>query len=183
MIYFVRHGETDWNLSKIIQGKQDICLNDKGREQARIIKKELDDEPIDLIIASPLKRAKETAEIINETRNLPIIYDERLEERCFGEYEGKKLEVVDTTDFWNYYKDATYEGAENIQEFFDRVYSFLDEILEKYEDKNVLIVSHGGVNIPVCCYFNNFIPEGTLIRKDLLLANCQVKTFTKKNTI
>ena len=180
MIYLIRHGQTDWNLSKVIQGKQDISLNDKGREQAREIKKELDNKEIDLIIASPLIRAKETAEIINKDRNLPIIYDERIEERCFGEYEGKEIKVVDTSNFWNFYKDETFPGAESIQEFFDRVYSFLDELLEKYYDKNVLVVSHGGVSIPIRCYFDNFIPEGCLIRKDLLLDNCQVRTYVKK---
>lgn len=180
MIYIVRHGQTDWNVLKKIQGKMDISLNNKGREQANIIKLELAKEPIDIIISSPLERARETAEIINKDRNLPIIYDSRIEERCFGIFEGKDLKYVATSDFWDYKKNEIYEGAESIQQFFERVYSFLDEIFEKYPDKNILLVSHGGVSIPVHCYFDDYIPEGSLIRKELLLDNCQVKKFIKK---
>ena len=83
-IYVTRHGQTEWNVLKKVQGKADISLNEKGIEQAIQTKKELDNEKIDLIICSPLKRAKETAQIINENRNIPIIFDDRISERDFG---------------------------------------------------------------------------------------------------
>ena len=181
MIYIVRHGQTEWNVLKKIQGNRDISLNDKGREQARIIKQELENEPIDFIISSPLLRAKETAEIINKDLNLPIMFDKRIEERNFGILEGKDLEYLDSTNVWDYYLNEEYEGLETIQDLFKRVYSFLDEILEKYPDKNILLVSHGGVSIPVYCYFDNNIPSGSLVKKGIILGNCEVMKYKKTN--
>ena len=180
MIYIVRHGQTDWNVLHKIQGKMDICLNDKGREQAEIIKEELNNTPIDFIICSPLSRAKETAEIINRERNLPIIYDDRVQERNFGEFEGKYVSDVEGHHFWDYYLNEEFREAERIQDFFKRVYSFYDDIISKYPDKNILVVSHGGVGIPTYCYFNNFIPEGSLIKAGILLGNCEVMGYEKK---
>lgn len=65
--YVVRHGQTDWNAEGRIQGKTDIELNETGIEQARQLKELIKDYNIDLIISSPLKRTRKTAEIINET--------------------------------------------------------------------------------------------------------------------
>ena len=183
MIYLVRHGETEWNKLKKIQGKQDISLNDTGREQAYITKQELEDIPIDLIIASPLKRAKETAEIINQGRNIPMILDERVKERDFGEFEGKDISYVDSSNAWDYYANGRHNNMENIQDFFKRIYDFLDDITVRYKDMSVLIVSHGGVSIPAYCYFNDYIPKGSLIKAGIILGNCEVICFGKEEVI
>ena len=76
-----------------------------------------------------------------------------------------------------------FESAENIQVFFKRVYDFLEDITKKYEDKNVLLVAHGGISIPVACFFNGNIPEGSLVDAGLVLGNCQVAFYSvdKKN--
>jgi len=58
--------------------------------------------------------------------------------------------------------------------FFERIYNFLDDIIKNYSDKNVLIVTHGGVSIPIACYFNKNIPTGSLVEAGLVLGNCQV---------
>ncbi len=89
-LYVIRHGQTEWNVMKKMQGSIDIPLNKKGIKQAYITKKNLDHISIDVIFCSPLKRAKQTAEIINKGRNLEIIYDERLKERNYGEFEGEQ---------------------------------------------------------------------------------------------
>ena len=177
MIYIVRHGQTEWNVLGKVQGKQDISLNEKGREQALLTKKDLDNKKIDLIIVSPLKRAYETAEIINKDRDLPMIIDERIKERDFGEFEGHIFKEIDKRPFWDYYINEQYESAECIQDFFKRVYDFLDDIIEKYKDKNVLLVTHGGVSLPVHCYFSKMVPEGSLLDANIMLDNCQVKEF------
>lgn len=181
-IYLTRHGQTDWNVAHKPQGKADIELNQVGEEQAKVVKEQLQDEKIDLIICSPLKRAKKTAEIINSEKQIPIIYDERISERDFGEFQGKTLEKmkskVQFQGFWNYEDNVHYEKAENIQDFFNRVYVFLEEIQEKYKDKNILIVTHGGVSIPVTCYFNGIPKEKSLI--NLGIKNCEVKKFEIK---
>ena len=172
-----RHGQTDWNVQKKVMGRCDEPLNEKGLEQAEETRKKLLDENIDLIICSPLKRAKQTAEVINKDRNIKIIYDDRLIERDFGEFEGMETKDFDFHGYWNYYKNDYYESAENIQEFFKRVYSFLDDIINKYKDKNILVVAHGGISIPIRCYFNQNIPEGSLVDAGLVLENCQVASY------
>lgn len=104
-IYVTRHGETDWNKKLIseMEGKQlngllatdddNIELNEKGIEQAKEIKERIKNKKIDLIICSPLIRAKQTARIVNENRNIPIIYDKKISVRKFGEFKGKKANI------------------------------------------------------------------------------------------
>ena len=102
--YVIRHGQTDWNLENKVQGKADVSLNTKGVEQAEKTKEKLENEKIDLIICSTLARAKETAQMINKDRNIPIIYDDEISERDFGEFEGSKQDDFDFEGFWSYYK-------------------------------------------------------------------------------
>lgn len=177
-ILFIRHGQTDWNVQKKVQGKADIELNENGIEQAKSTSEKLKNEKIDIIISSPLKRAKKTAEIINQTLKCPIIYEDGIAERDFGEFEGKKRIDFDFEGFWSYKKNLKYDRAENIRDFFDRIYTTLDEIVEKYEGKNILIVSHGGVSIPIRCYFNGIPDQETLISPSGL-HNCEVIKFNK----
>ena len=177
-IYLTRHGQTDWNLAHKLQGRVDIALNKTGEEQAQIAKEKLKDAKIDLIICSPLKRAKKTAEIINTDRKIPIIYDERIAERDCGEFEGKTVQEMKSTEFWNYEKNIQYEKAEDMQSFFNRVYGFLNETKEKYQDKNILLVTHGGVTRAISGYFNGANEEGIL--EDLKLNNCEIRTFETK---
>ena len=177
-ILLIRHGQTEWNVLGKVQGRADIELNENGMKQAEETEKVLENEAIDLIICSPLKRAKQTAEIINKNRNIPIIYDENIVEREFGEFEGMKKEEFDFKRYWSYKQDYQYEKAENIREFFERVYKFLNRLKKEYSDKSILIVTHGGISIPVNCYFNG-IPEDDNLLK-LALKNCQVAKYEYK---
>lgn len=180
MIYLTRHGQTDWNVQKKVMGRCDEPLNETGLKQAEETRDNLMNAKIDIILCSPLQRAKQTAEIINDVRNIPIIYDDRLIERDFGEFEGMQTKDFDFDGYWDYYKNEKYNQAENIQNFFERIYNFLNDIIEKYQDMNVLIVAHGGVSIPVDCYFNQVIPKGSLVEAGLVLGNCQVASYDKK---
>ena len=153
-IYFVRHGQTDWNLQKKLQGLADIPLNDTGKKQAKDLQSQLADKEIDLIITSPLQRAVETANIINEKNNLPIMKAEGLHERDFGEFEGL-IKGEWYRDFWNWNKNLRYEKAENVQDFSKRINDELDNIITKYKGKNILIVAHGGVGIPTAIKFGS----------------------------
>ena len=108
-IYITRHGQTNWNVLKKVMGRCDEPLNDKGKEQANTTKNKLDDKKIDLIICSPLLRAKETAEIINKSKKLPIIYEKNLIQRDFGELEGLQTKEFDFDGFWNYYKNQNLQ--------------------------------------------------------------------------
>lgn len=174
-VLITRHGQTEWNVLKKIQGKVDIELNETGIDQARITADSLINEEIDLIISSPLKRALQTAQIINENKNVPIIIDDRISERNFGEYEGVETTSFDFNSLWNYKNDIKYGSAESMKELFDRVYEFLDELKIKYKDKKVLLVTHGGISIPMQCYFNG-IPD-TECLFPLCIRNCEVIKF------
>lgn len=182
MIYITRHGQTNWNALKKVMGKCDEPLNEKGIEQANITKNSLANVNIDFIICSPLLRARQTAQIINGILNTKIIYDERISERDFGEFEGMETKDFDFYGYWDYYKNEKYEKAENIQDFFQRIYVFLDDITQKYENINILLVTHGGVSIPVECYFNQDIPKGSLVEAGLVLNNCEIKSYALRKT-
>lgn len=173
-ILLTRHGQTEWNLLKKVQGKADIELNDKGIQQAEITRDSLKEERIDLILCSPLKRAIQTAEIINQGRNIRMIIDER----DFGEFEGMSNTNFDFNAFWSYKQNLKYDKAENIKDFFRRVYNFLDNIKNEYAGKRILIVAHGGISIPVKCYFEGIPNAETLL--PLCLENCEVAKYSYK---
>ena len=171
MIYFVRHGETDYNLEGIVQGQLDIPLNENGIHQANEIKNKLKDLDIDIIFSSPLLRAKQTAEIINENLNVKIKYDERLKEFFAGNMQGTKIKDWSEEDKENFKIYPENYGAESNIDFYNRCVNVFKEI-SKY--KNVLIVSHGGVYRNLYRYVNNlkditcFVP---------LPENCSISEF------
>lgn len=144
-IYFVRHGQTDYNLKKIAQGRLDVPLNATGISQAEEMAKSLKNTKIDVIYVSPLLRAKKTAEIINKFHNVKLIQDERINEFNIGTMSGNisladwqesgRLELVDNNKKY---------GAESWQELYDRVVNLYQE-LEQSEVENILIVAHSGV--------------------------------------
>ena len=175
-ILLTRHGQTEWNVLKKVQGKADIELNEKGIQQAEETREILKNEKIDLILCSPLKRAIQTAEIINRERNIEMIIDERISERDFGEFEGMINTEFDFNTFWSYKQNLKYNKAENIRDFFKRIYSFLDSVKNEYAGKRILIVSHGGVSIPVKCYFDGVPDLETLL--PLSLKNCEVAKYS-----
>lgn len=152
-IYLIRHGETDQNKCKCLQGRSDIELNEYGRELARKTAEGLKDIPFDIIFTSPLKRARETAEIIRGKREIPIALEERIQEISFGEYEGlcygKENYSIPDKDFMNFFnKPQDYKtppGGESLEEVITRTGEFLQEILQKeaYKDKNILLSTHG----------------------------------------
>ena len=174
-LLITRHGQTDWNLERKVQGKSDIELNPKGIEQAEEVAKKLANEPIDLIICSPLVRAKQTAEIINRNRKIPIIYDNSISERAYGEFEGKSPDDFNFHQFWNYNCNEEYQFAENIKDFFKRVYEFLDKQANEQLEKNVLLVAHGGISIAINCYFNGIPANGEVLRMGL--HNCEYAKY------
>lgn len=158
-IYVVRHGQTEWNVLRKMQGSADIPLNENGINQAKQTKQNLKNTKFDIIFCSPLIRAKQTAEIINEEKNLKIIYDERLRERNYGEFEGTSKSSFNYNEFWAYNNNIKYNKAENVQDFFNRIYNFLDDIKSSYSNKNILIVCHAGVVKAIECYANGMMKD------------------------
>lgn len=139
-IYLVRHGETNWNVQGIIQGQTDVPLNDIGKHQALQCGEYLSKKDFDMIISSPLKRAKESAEIINGILNLPIIYNENLKERYFGIAEGNSK-----NNLIKRYPNQVYPGQESRLALNKRVMMELNKIIENHPNKRIIIVAHGAV--------------------------------------
>lgn len=194
-IYLFRHGETDWNRDRRLQGQSDIPLNDAGRELAMKTAEALKEVTFDAVFSSPLCRAYETAEII-AGKDAEIILDERLKEIDFGECEGQRFDEAkrDKTHLlYNCFcRPERYippAGAETFQAAMDRAKEFLEKRILPLEEqtlpcggrvRNVLIVAHGAFNRalvnPIAGYpIEDFWHIG--------LANCAATTLTLKNGV
>lgn len=139
-ICIVRHGQTDWNKERRLQGRTDIDLNETGERQAADARDYLYNEEWDVMITSPLKRAIRTAEIINERLQLPFLEMEEFAERYFGEAEGLLIE-----ESRRKYPNGGSPGQESKEEVVDRAISGVKEIQRRFPDKNVLLVAHGAL--------------------------------------
>lgn len=162
MLYIMRHGKTDWNAVHRLQGGEDIPLNDEGRKMAAEAREKYKDLSFDICFCSPLQRARETAEIFLAGRNTPIQVDDRLREMSFGSFEGMEgvLENPDCPVYGLFHDPAHYKatgGAESLSELFARSGSFIREVLtpEFVQEKNVLLVAHGGLNCSIIAQYEN----------------------------
>ncbi len=173
-LYVIRHGLTKCNVEKKYNGKLDEDINETGIQQAQKAQQIVKNLDIDLIICSPLLRTRHTCHIVN-ANHVPVILDCRIEERDCGIYTGKELGEFYDTDYWNYYSNKKVEGLESIQDLFTRIGNFLDEIKEKYKDKNVLLVTHGGVARAIYFYFNE-LPKDGMIQK-FGASNCEITEY------
>ncbi len=147
---FIRHGQTDYNKNDQWQGSTDNVLNETGIAQAKEAAKKLKGEKFDLIISSPLKRAKKTAEIINEILDLEIVYEENLREQHYGDWEGRNAD--DLKKEYNTNTNGLHQLTAPSGEPFDNVIKRVGQVLSKYRDKKVLIVAHGHVYFATLCY-------------------------------
>ncbi len=174
MIYFLRHGQTDDNVNHIISGAEsDVSLNEIGVSQAKQMAQEIKDLKLDMIFCSPMIRAKQTLnEIVKFHKNVPVFFDERLVERFHGVLEGQPATVA---NHWDMNHQVHYDGLESIEQMFSRIKSFLNEILDKYADKNILIVAHNGVGVLFKCFFLGFPKSGDL--KEWFVDNLEILTF------
>lgn len=146
-ILLVRHGETDYNKNKLIQGHSDIELNETGRAQAVAAGEKLTDFNIDKVYSSPLKRAVATARLMldnshNEKNiNQNITTDPRLIEKFFGDYEGSTFEeyfaAVDSGE--------GLESVEDEEKVFERANDFFFEKYSTHKDDTILVVCHGAL--------------------------------------
>lgn len=146
-IYFVRHGQTQYNIEKRFTGQADVPLTEGGKQQARDLARDL---PLDftMIYSSDRIRCKETAAILNEKLNAPVMYDERLRERNFGSLEGKFRADVDPAIIEkdkNQQYDYRPYGGESADDVKSRVFSFIADLQKNYKDKKILVVTSGGV--------------------------------------
>lgn len=161
--FFVRHGETDWNKQEINAGTTDVPLNDTGREQAKSAAEKLKSENIEVIFASHLSRAHETAQIIGDAIGVSeIIIDDRLQERNMGNAEGMPYAEV-TRHFPGIRRyDDKSANNESYEETETRVWAAISEHLEQHSHKNVLITSHGATLRALFRKIKNVSPEAIM---------------------
>lgn len=163
IFYFVRHGETDWNVKKKIQGKTDIPLNENGRRQAKELAARLSEEKqagtfsVARAYTSPQLRAAETAQIAADALGVACISLADLREMDLGEWEGLNWDIVretygETYYYWDGHRRYTHTpGGENYDEVLGRTLRALEFILE-HETKDVLVVTHSAILMALRCY-------------------------------
>lgn len=160
-LYVVRHGQIDANLKHSIVSTTDMELNETGEQQVQELSKKFEKIAYDLIIASPLKRTRRTAEIINKQEK-EIQYEERLIERRAGKWEGICTDEFDFKPYCNYLTNIECPEGERIVEFCDRVWEFLNELEENYSDKKIVLVTHHGVCRAIACYYQGMPEDGNI---------------------
>lgn len=136
----IRHGETDWNASGKLQGGTDIPLNSNGISQAKECSDFLKTLEWDVIVTSPLRRAKETAEIINQKLNIPFFEMNEFKERHFGDAEGMTLQERNAV-----FPDKIFPNQEDRKVLNSRVMAGIHEINQRFKERKVLLIAHGGV--------------------------------------
>lgn len=152
-IYIIRHGETDWNKARRLQGQSDISLNENGKKLAKRTAEALKEVPFTKAFSSPLSRAMETANIILEGRQIDVIADNRLLEISFGEYEGlcnaKDNYNIPDPDFHYFFDEPERykvpNGGESISSLCERTTEFLNELIHNKACANdiILVATHG----------------------------------------
>lgn len=152
-ILLVRHGETDWNADERIQGWTPTSLNERGRQQAEALAARLASMPLTAAYSSDLPRARETAEAIASRHALPVLVDEGLRERCFGQWEGLTAPELhrDWAEAWTRWKtegdtEIAPPGGEAWADVQTRFLPVLHRILTAHPapDDMVLVAGHGG---------------------------------------
>lgn len=161
-LYLTRHGETEWNIQRRMQGRMDSPLTTLGEAQARRLGKRLGDTPIDIIITSSSGRAVRTADLIRGERLIPIRTNDHLCEIDLGEWEGCLDTEIQTKhpeahrNFWYYphlYRPTG--GGETFAEVRERVSREIERIANQYAGQAVLIVTHAVVLKSLLAYFDH----------------------------
>ena len=148
-LLLVRHGETDWNRDRRLQGHADPELNGEGLRQADELARSLAVEPPAAVYASDLRRARRTAEVVAERLGLPVATDARLREIDVGEWSGLHVhEVAERFPAgytrWRELTGHGWERGETYDELGARVLAALSEIAARHPGETVLVVTHGG---------------------------------------
>jgi probable phosphoglycerate mutase len=156
-LFIIRHGETEDNKKRVVQGKKEGRLSKKGIAQSEALAKRLSDEKIELILTSNLKRSRETAKIISKFHpNTKILIKDELNERDYGIYNGSKVSEVDKTH-------PSVESEKSLKERARKIINFL----QSGKFQNVVIVAHGSINKRIIKILSNkeyvnFLKNGSI---------------------
>lgn len=187
-LYIVRHGETEWNKDKLLQGSTDIPLSDSGRRLAQLSGEALANTPFDRIYSSPLHRAYETACLFRGKQKVEIITDDRLRELCFGDFEGQNMSELlanqDLTFRYFFKQPHLYrapKNGESLEHLCQRAASFMDEVILPLQNNcnRVMIVAHGALNKALMTYVKKH--DLSQFWSGGLQKNCNVILLTLSN--
>ena len=156
--YFIRHGQTVWNVENKICGATDSPLTEYGREQAKKTGQKILTEGVkaDEILCSPLSRAADTARLISEMTGIPYRVEPRLIEQNFGKWESTPRDGKDFKKAKEFFA-CSHEGGESTLRLAQRIYNLLDDI--KKEDKVYLLVAHNGISRAIESYVRDMSNE------------------------
>lgn len=149
-IYLVRHGETQWNIERKLQGSCNSPLTNKGVMDVKLLEDRLNKIDIDIIYSSTSKRAIDTSNIIKVKRNIEIVLEKNINEMSVGNWQGEtwdEIKVKNPTEYYNYWTAPQLyygkNGGENFKQVQERAVSFIERIIKDKKYKNIIIVSHG----------------------------------------
>ena len=173
--YFVRHGQTVWNVENKICGATDSPLTEHGRQQAAETGKNILESGIqvDEILYSPLSRAADTAKIISEMTGISCKAEARLKEQSFGKWESTPRNGTEFQKAKEFFA-CRYEGGESMLQLAQRIYNLLDEIKEESDQKTYILVAHNGIARMVQSYFQDMTNEEFAA---FGVKNCQVVRY------
>lgn len=173
--YFVRHGQTVWNVENKICGKTDSPLTDLGREQAAETGRSMLNQGItaDEIIYSPLSRAADTAKIISEITGIPCSEEPRLIEQSFGKWESTPRDGQEFKKAKESFA-CSYEGGESMLRLAQRIYNLLDDIKAESNQKTYILVAHNGIARVIQSYFFDMTNEEFA---SFGVRNCQIVRY------
>lgn len=166
-LILVRHGETDSNKKGTYLGWTDVELNEEGVRQACTARDKLKDSKIDAVYASPLKRVRNTAEIINEYHNLEIVYTDALKERNFGVWDDLthkdilKKHPVEYSEWTKDWINYCVEGGESSAQAYQRITGFTGQLVNENNNCTILIVTHLGCIRKMISYLLGMSIEGS----------------------
>ncbi|KAB2440180.1 phosphoserine phosphatase 1 [Bacillus luti] len=147
-VYVTRHGETEWNVARRMQGRQNSALTENGMLQAKQLGDRMKDLSIHAIYSSPSERTLHTAELIKGDRDIPIIADEHFYEINMGIWEGQTIDDIERQYpdeiqlFWNEPHLFQSTSGENFEAVYNRVMKGIQLLIEKHKGESILIVSH-----------------------------------------
>ena len=173
-LYFVRHGQTVWNVENKICGATDSPLTEEGFRQAQQLAQAVVAEglKIDVILYSPLSRARDTAMAISRAAGIPARMEVRLIEQDFGKWEGTPRTGADFKEAKKVFASSN-EGGESMLKLCQRIYNLIDA-LKQEPDKVYLLVAHNGIARAVNSYFADMTNEEYA---SFGLKNCQIKRY------
>ncbi|MFC5602316.1 histidine phosphatase family protein [Sporosarcina koreensis] len=161
MIYVVRHGQTDWNKDRKMQGRMGLPLNEHGIQQAKALQDKLQKVKFDFVFSSPQERAVQTAEIIT---GVQAVVDDRLDVFDLGEADGLPVSEVRMAEFLP--DSSIYKGIEETTEFVSRVFDFMKDLEKQCGDNelNVLIAGHRCTTGCIGAYFKGIPTDGNVLK-------------------